>query len=84
MNAVLTDDGKIALPLELRENAQLRPGDRLEVQFYKGTIVLRKNQPLTREQCVALLERSHSQSRPTAEDDIAVEQAIREVRAQRQ
>ena len=84
MNTVLTDDGKIALPAELRENAQLRPGDRLEVQFYKGTIVLRKNQPLTREQCAALLERSHSQPRPTAEDDLAVEQALQEVRAQRQ
>ena len=83
MNAVLTDDGKIALPPELRENAQLRPGDTLDVQIYKGTIVLRKNQPLTPEQCAALLERSRSQSRPTSEDDVAVEQAIREVRSQR-
>ena len=83
MNTVLTDDGKIALPAELRENAQLRPGDTLDVQIYKGTIVLRKNQPLTPAQCAALLERSRSQSRPTAEDELAVEQAVREVRAQR-
>jgi bifunctional DNA-binding transcriptional regulator/antitoxin component of YhaV-PrlF toxin-antitoxin module len=83
MNAVLTEDGKIALPIELREDAQLRPGDRLDVQFYKGTIVLRKNQPLTREECAALLERSLSQSKLTAEDEGAVEQAVREVRAQR-
>ena len=83
MNTVLTDDGKIALPAELRENAQLRPGDTLDVQIYKGTIVLRKNQPLTPQQCAALLERSRSQSKPTADDDLAVEQAVREVRAQR-
>ena len=83
MNTVLTDDGKIALPAELRENAQLRPGDTLDVQIYKGTIVLRKNKPVTPEQCAALLERSRSQSRPTADDDLAVEQAVRKVRAQR-
>ena len=83
MNTVLTDDGKIALPAELRENAQLRPGDTLDVQIYKGTIVLRKNQPLTPQQCAALLERSRSQSKPAADDDLAVEQAVGEVRAQR-
>ena len=83
MNAVLTNDGKIALPMELRENAQLRPGDTLDVQFYKGSIALRKHQPLTPEQCATLLERSRSQPRPTSEDDAGVEFAVREVRAQR-
>ncbi len=83
MNAVLTEDGKIAIPHELRKDAQLKPGDTLDVQLYKGTIVLRKRQPLTREQCAALLERSRSQPKPTREDDLTVEQAIREVRAQR-
>jgi AbrB family looped-hinge helix DNA binding protein len=53
MNAVLTDDGNIAIPHELREDAHLKPGDTLDVQIYKGTIVLRKRQPLTREQCAA-------------------------------
>ena len=83
MNAVLTDDGKIAIPPKLRENAQLQPGDMLDVQFYKGSIVLRKHQPLTPEQCATLLERSRSQPKPTAEDDAAVEQVVRDVRAQR-
>lgn len=83
MNAVLADDGKIMLPPELRDNAQLQPGDTLDVQLYKGSIVLRKHQPLTPEQCAALLERSRSQPKPTLEDDAAVEQAVREVRAQR-
>ena len=83
MNAVLTDDGKIVLPPEVRKNAQLQPGDMLDVQFYKGSIVLRKHQPLTPEQCAALLERSRSQPKPTPEDDAAVEHAVREVRAQR-
>jgi AbrB family looped-hinge helix DNA binding protein len=83
MNAVLTDDGKIMLPTELRENAHLKPGDTLELQLYKGTILLRKHQPLTPEQCTALLERSRSQFAPKPEDDDAVERAIREARAQR-
>jgi len=83
MNAVLTEDGKIVIPHELREDAKLKPGDTLDVQLYKGTIVLRKHQPLTQEQCATLLERSRSQPKLTQEDDLAVEQTIREVRAQR-
>jgi bifunctional DNA-binding transcriptional regulator/antitoxin component of YhaV-PrlF toxin-antitoxin module len=81
VNAVLTQDGKITLPPELRSDAQLKPGDTLDMQLYKGTIVLRKRQPLTSEQCAALLERSRSQPKPGPEDDAAVEQAIREARA---
>jgi bifunctional DNA-binding transcriptional regulator/antitoxin component of YhaV-PrlF toxin-antitoxin module len=83
MNAVLTHDGKIVIPDELRADAQLQPGDSLDAQFYKGTIVLRKRQPLTQEQCAALLERSRSQPKPTPEDDLAVAQTVREVRKQR-
>ena len=83
MNAILTDDGKISLPSELRENAQLRPGDTLDVQFYKGTILLRKKQPLTPELCAELLERSRSQPEPSADDEVVVADAIREVRTAR-
>ena len=84
MTAKVSSDGKIQIPQEVRDDAQLKPGDTLEVSFYKGTIVLRKHQPLTQEQCAELLEQSHRQAKPTAEDDAAVEQAIREVRARRQ
>jgi len=80
---MLTEDGKIALPKEVRQDAHLQPGDTLDVQLYKGTIVLRKRGPLTPEQCAALLERSRSQSKPSPKDDAAVEQTIREVRSQR-
>ena len=83
MNAVLSEDGKITLPQELRDSAQLKPGDTLTVQLYKGTLVLRKQQPFTPEQCASLLERSRSQPKPTPQDEDAVEQAIREVRARR-
>lgn len=83
MNAILTEDGKISLPSELREHAHLRPGDALDVQLYKGTILLRKHQPLTPEQCAALLERSRTQPEPAADDEAVVAEAIREVRASR-
>ncbi len=83
MDAVLTEDGKISIPQELRDDAQLKPGDTLDVQLYKGTLVLRKRKALTPEQCAALLERSHSQPKPTPEDDLAVEQAIQEARTRR-
>ena len=81
MNATLSSDGQIVIPQELRENAQIKPGDTLDIQLYKGTIVLRKHQPLTPKECAALLERSHARSDPTLEDDAAVEHAVREVRA---
>jgi len=83
VNAVLSPDGKIELPPELRNDAQLKPGDTLDVQLYKGTIVLRKRQPITPGQCAALLEQSRSQSKPGPEDDAAVEETIRQARAQR-
>ena len=83
MNAVLTPDGNIALPAELRSDAQLKPGDTLDVQLYKGTIVLRKRQQLTPELCAALLERSRSQSKPGPDDDAVVEQTILEAHARR-
>ena len=83
MNAILSEDGKISLPSELRENARLSPGDTLDVQFYRGTILMRKHHPLTPEQCSALLERSRSQPELTVDDDAAVAQAIQEVRAAR-
>jgi len=83
VNAVLTENGNIVLPPELRADAQLNPGDTLDVQLYKGTIVLRKRQSLSREECAALLERSRAQPKPSPEHDAAVEQAIREVRTQR-
>jgi bifunctional DNA-binding transcriptional regulator/antitoxin component of YhaV-PrlF toxin-antitoxin module len=79
----LSADGKIALPEQLRQDAHLNPGDKLEVQLYKGTIVLRKHEPLSPEQCRALLEQSRSQpmtlsskrssnSRATPGDDLVV------------
>ncbi len=83
MNAMLSADGQIVIPREIRDRAHLQPGDTLEVQLYKGTLVLRKHQPLSPEQAAALLERSRSQPQPTPEDDAAVEQAIGEVRARR-
>ena len=83
MNTVLTEDGKISILQQVREDAQLKPGDTLDVQFYKGTLVLRKRQPLTSEQCAALLERSRTQPKPTTQDDDAVEQVIKEVRTRR-
>ena len=83
MNAMLSADGQIMIPKELRESAHLQPGDKLDVQLYKGTLVLRKHQPLAPEQAAALLERSRSQPAPTPEDDAAVAQAISEVRARR-
>jgi len=39
MNTVVLDDGKINIPLELREALGLSPGTVLEVQSQAGTLV---------------------------------------------
>ena len=83
MNATMSSDGAIIIPPEFRESTHLKPGDTLDIQLYKGTIVLRKHERLTAERCAGLLERSRAQSKPTPEDDAAVEQAIQEARGQR-
>ena len=83
MNATLTADGQIAIPRELRDSAHLKPGDTLDIHLYKGTILLRKHEPLTAEQSAELLERSRAQPLPTPEDDASVAEAIREVRTPR-
>lgn len=83
MNAMLSADGQIVIPKELRDGAHLEPGDTLEVQLYKGTLVLRKHAPLSPEQAEALLECSRAQPAPTPDDEAAVAQAIGEVRSRR-
>jgi AbrB family looped-hinge helix DNA binding protein len=83
MTAVLGDDGKIVIPEELRNNAQLKAGDKLEVQLYKGTLLLRKHQALTDQQCATLLKDSPGLPAATAQDEETLDHAIREVRANR-
>lgn len=83
MTATVSADGQVRLPPELHEGAQLQPGDRLEAHLYKGTLVLRKRQPLTDTQCAALLEGSRRLPEASPADEAAVADAIREARARR-
>ena len=83
MTATVSADGQVQLPPELRKGAQFQPGDRLEAQLYKGTLVLRKRQPLTDAQCAILLEGSRRLPEAGPADDAAVAEAIREVRTRR-
>jgi AbrB family looped-hinge helix DNA binding protein len=39
MNAVLTEDGQLTIPKELREQLGLKPGNVLELQNQAGTLV---------------------------------------------
>ena len=83
VNAIVSADGQVQIPRELCEGAQLQPGDRLEAQLYKGTLVLRKRQPLSPAQCAALLAGSRRLPATVSEDDAAVADAVREARARR-
>ena len=83
MTATVSADGQVQLPPELRDGAKLQPGDQLEAQLYKGTLVLRKRQPLTPAQCAVLLEGSRSLPETGPADATAVAETIRESRARR-
>lgn len=83
MMAIVSADGQVQLPAELRESAQLQPGDRLEAQLYKGTLVLRKRLPLTPSQCAVLLEGSRNLPVAGPADEAAVAEAMREARSRR-
>ena len=83
MTATVSADGQVRLPPELRESAQLQPGDRLGAQLYKGTLVLRKRQPLTDAQCAALLEGSRRLPAAGPADEATVADAVREARVRR-
>ena len=57
MNATLSADGQVQIPQELRDRAQLKSGDTLEVHLYQGTLVLRKHEALKQ-----LIQLKHSAS----------------------
>ena len=83
MNAVLTEDGKIALPTELRENAQLKPGDKLDVGYVNGLVVLRKHRPLALAEARALILSGRELPEMTEADAEEVAAVIKSVRRRR-
>ena len=69
----VSSKGQTVIPLAVREMAQVRAGDELDVGYAGGMIVMRKRRPLTPERVRALLRegRRLPEMTPQAEAEVA-------------
>lgn len=71
------------IPEAIREQARLRPGDKLEVGYVNGLVILRKRVALTPAKARALILAGRDLPEATAKDEAEVEDAIATVRRRR-
>lgn len=83
MIATLSTKGQTVIPESIREAARLRPGDKLDVGYAHGMIILRKRAPLTPTKVRALLQSTKNLSAQTEADENEVLETISRVRARR-
>ena len=55
MNATISSKGQLVIPESIREQARLRQGDKVDIGFADGLVVLRKRLPLSASQVRAML-----------------------------
>lgn len=83
MQATISSKGQLVIPEALREQAHLNQGDKMDIGYADGLIVLRKRQPLTPARVRQLLAAGRHLPEATPADDELVAATIREVRAAR-
>jgi AbrB family looped-hinge helix DNA binding protein len=83
MIATLSTKGQTVIPESIREAARLRAGDKLDVGYANGMIILRKRVPLTPAKIRALLRSGNRLPVQTEADESEVAEAVRRVRARR-
>ena len=72
------------IPETIRDQARLKTGDKLDVGYVNGLVVLRKHVPLTPAQARTLILSGRNLPGQTAADEAAVEEAMATVRRRRQ
>ena len=70
----------MVLPKAIREMARIDAGDKLEVGYSGGMIVLRKAEPLDSTRIRRLLREGRKMPELTADDAVAVRDALQRVR----
>ena len=80
MIAKVSVKGQMVIPEAVREQAQIRYGDELEVGCSNGLIVLRKRRELTPARIRSLLLAGRELPKQTRADEAAVARVISEVR----
>lgn len=76
----VSSKGQMVLPKAIREMARVDAGDKLEVGYSGGMIVLRKPEPLNTARVRRLLKEGRKLPEITAEDEAAVADAVTRVR----
>ncbi len=71
------------IPESIRDQARLHPGDKLEVGYVNGLVILRKRVVLTPAKARALILSGRDLPEATAKDEAAVQDAIDTVRGRR-
>jgi AbrB family looped-hinge helix DNA binding protein len=84
MITTLSTKGQAVIPESIREQARLKTGDKLDVGYINGLVVLRKRVPLTPAKARALILSGRELPDQTAEDETQVWEAVAAVRRRRQ
>lgn len=83
MITTLSTKGQAVIPENIREQARLKAGDKLDVGYINGLVVLRKRVPLTPAQARALILSGRELPTQTAADEARVRKAVATVRRRR-
>jgi AbrB family looped-hinge helix DNA binding protein len=79
----LSTKGQAVIPEAIRDQARLRPGDKLEVGYVNGLVILRKRVALTPAKARALILSGRDLPVATENDEADVQDAIDTVRRRR-
>lgn len=83
MIAKVSVKGQTVIPEAIREQANLRAGDQLDVGYANGLIVLRKRRAMTPARVRSLVLSGRDLPEMTPADEITVSETIRRVRNRR-
>ena len=80
MNATISSKGQLVIPESIREQARLRQGDKVDIGFADGLVVLRKRLPLSSAQVRAMLAGGDELPVAAPADEQEVADVVTEVR----
>jgi AbrB family looped-hinge helix DNA binding protein len=83
METTISTRGQTVIPEAIREQARLRAGDKLDVGYVNGLVILRKRRPLSAAEARALMLSGRNLPEASPADEQAVTDAIKTGRGRR-
>ncbi len=83
MNATISSKGQLVIPESIREQARLRRGDKVDIGYADGLVVLRKRVPLSSAQVRAMLVGGNDLPELASAGEREVAEVVTEVRKAR-